>query len=122
MTTRRFTYPRTLRLRKAAQFESVRGARSVKHAGPLRVSGKPNDLPHSRLGLAVSKRVGNAPVRNAVKRRLREAFRTLQHDLPGGYDIVVSVRPHEVGKMQVYRRWLRDAIEQLDRHWRKRRG
>lgn len=122
MPTPRYTFQRTLRLRKAAQFEAVRHARAVKHVGPLRVSAKPNDLPTTRLGLAVSKRVGGAPVRNAVKRRLREAFRTMQHELPGGYDVVVSVRPHEVGKMQVYQRWLREAIDQLDRHWRKRRG
>src|SRR5215468_9480541 len=30
--------------------------------------------PHSRLGLAVSKRVGNAAVRNHIKRCLRETF------------------------------------------------
>ncbi|MES0334958.1 MAG: ribonuclease P protein component [Candidatus Magnetobacterium sp. LHC-1] len=33
------------------------------------------DTYHWRLGLAVSKRIGNAVVRNKVKRRLREAFR-----------------------------------------------
>lgn len=35
----------------------------------------PNGLKHPRFGLTVSRKVGNAVVRNRVKRRLREAVR-----------------------------------------------
>jgi len=49
----------------------------------------PNGLPHSRLGLSVSKKIGNAVVRNRWKRLIREAFRTSQSVLPGGLDLVV---------------------------------
>ena len=35
----------------------------------------PTSEPYSRLGLAVSKRIGNAVVRNRIKRYLREMFR-----------------------------------------------
>ena len=51
----------------------------------------PNQLPYSRYGFAVSKRVGKAVVRNLVRRRLREGLRTLP--VEPGWDIVVIARP-----------------------------
>lgn len=52
----------------------------------------PNAVGRPRLGLSVSKKVGIAVKRNAVRRRLREIFRSAAPDLPGGVDIVVSAR------------------------------
>ena len=49
-----------------------------------------------RLGLSISRRVGNAVVRNRWKRRIREAFRRVRHDLPEGNDFVVVARPGSV--------------------------
>ena len=42
----------------------------------------------TRIGLSVSKRVGNSPVRNRWKRLIREAFRRQKIELPSGIDIV----------------------------------
>lgn len=50
-----------------------------------------NEQPLSRYAYTVSKRVGNAVVRNRVKRRLREAMRSLP--VSEGYDIVLTTRP-----------------------------
>jgi ribonuclease P protein component len=45
-----------------------------------------------RLGVTVSKRVGNAVIRNRVKRCIREWFRYAREGLPDGSDIVVIAR------------------------------
>ena len=37
--------------------------------------GQPNSLPHDRLGIIASRKVGGAVQRNRAKRRLREIFR-----------------------------------------------
>lgn len=47
----------------------------------------------TRLGTSVGKRLGNSVVRHAWKRAIREAFRTLQHELPLAVDVVVVPRP-----------------------------
>ncbi len=53
----------------------------------------PNELGTPRLGLSVSRRVGNAVTRNAVRRRLREVFHSARPEIPGDLDLVVSARP-----------------------------
>lgn len=60
---------------------------------------KPNQLPHSRLGITVTKRVAPAVGRNRVKRLVREAFRlagasalTSGSPFPKGVDLVVIAK------------------------------
>jgi ribonuclease P protein component len=45
-----------------------------------------------RIGVSVSRRVGNAVVRNHVKRRIREWFRRKREHLPNSTDVVVIAR------------------------------
>ena len=45
-----------------------------------------------RLGLSTSRRVGNAVVRNRVKRGVREWFRSRRAALPESLDLVVIAR------------------------------
>ena len=53
----------------------------------------PNEFGTPRLGLSVSRRVGNAVTRNTVRRRLREVFHSALPEIPGDLDLVVSARP-----------------------------
>ena len=115
----RFTFPRPRRLRRPAQFERVYDGGYAVRRGPLLVHAMPGDE-CTRLGLSVSRKVGNAVVRNRIKRRLRASFRRLQHDLPPGYDLVVTVRKHEPLPQPEYDRALQDAADALHARWTDR--
>jgi len=51
------------------------------------------NINHSRLGVTASRRIGDAVVRNRVKRRIRECFRLmLRESIPPGTSLVVIAR------------------------------
>ena len=77
------------RVRKQEDFERIYQARVFAADDVLVVNGDRNHLRHSRLGLSVSKKVGNAVVRNRWKRLIREAFRLSREELPVGVDLIV---------------------------------
>ncbi|MCO6439152.1 MAG: ribonuclease P protein component [Phycisphaerae bacterium] len=83
------TWPKEQRLRKRAEFDRVYSARNSARQGELLVYVVANDLPFNRVGLSVGRRVGPAVRRNAVRRRLREAFRRNKQAFEMGWDIVV---------------------------------
>lgn len=62
-----------------------------------------------RMGIAVSRKIGAAVVRNRAKRLVREAFRRIPDLVPQGIDIVVIVRSPLIGlKLQdVLGEWAR---------------
>lgn len=45
-----------------------------------------------RLGLSVSKKIGNAVTRNRVKRYIKEVFVDLRARIPAGYDYIIIAR------------------------------
>src|SRR5271170_246632 len=96
----RLTFGRDRRVRKRREFLRVQGeARRVttRHyvllVAAREASAKPG---HSngpaRLGIVVTKKIGNAPARNRVKRVCRECFRLWPDWLPNGVDLVVIAR------------------------------
>lgn len=56
-----------------------------------------NDLGMNRIGISVSKKVGNSVVRHRVTRLIREAYRLHQDEFLKGRDIVVVARVNSKG-------------------------
>lgn len=100
------------------------GPRQSRSRGPITLYAIPNHGSFPRLGLSIGRRVGAAVRRNAIKRRLREAFRLAQSDLPasltGRYDYVVVARPHEPMATSGYVVVLLDLAGRLDADLRSR--
>jgi len=103
-------------------FSAVMSGKVRQSRGPITLYARPNTLRHPRLGLSVSRRVGTAPRRNQIKRRLREAFRLHQHDLPIGYDFVIVVRPHEPLILAEYQKILTSLMLKLHTDWTQRQA
>jgi ribonuclease P protein component len=77
------------RLRSKSDFQRAFDRKASAADDRLIVFTCENGLPLARLGVSVSRRHGNAVVRNRIKRLFREAFRLSQHELPLGVDFVL---------------------------------
>ena len=81
----------TLRARRDFVHVQSRGRRFKGRHAVVLVA--PNHLDEARVGITVSRRVGNAVVRNRVRRRIREILRHHRALLCRGHDHVVVAFP-----------------------------
>jgi len=78
-----------------------------------------NDLPHSRIGITATKKLGKANVRNRLKRWTRETYRRQREPLgldAKTLDIVVNVKPNAASaSFDEYSRDLARVLERVAR-------
>jgi ribonuclease P protein component len=99
------------RLKRRAEFLAVagKGAKAPMPGLVLQLMPRADDAPF-RVGFTVTKKVGNAVVRNRTKRRLREAVRLgLDPQAHRGFDLVV------IGRDKTAARPFSDLIDDLRR-------
>lgn len=82
------------RIRKRPEFQAIQsdGRRVVTENFVLIVARAPDANAAPRLGITVTKRVGNSVRRNRIKRMVRAAFQQEEGVLPPGFDLVVICR------------------------------
>jgi ribonuclease P protein component len=85
--------PREKRITNTRDYQRVYQKGSFFSARLANINLIPNRSTMTRLGIVVTKKVAaKATERNLIKRRFREAARTLYDLLPAGYDIVVTIK------------------------------
>jgi ribonuclease P protein component len=78
------------RIRRRPEFERVYNEGARVHARFMTVFVLPNGSATARLGVAATRKIGSAAIRNRAKRLAREVFR--RHKVSAGLDIVVVPR------------------------------
>lgn len=119
VATRVGAFPAKRRLRRRADFLRVQNSElrvTTKHFVFLFARNAEAGAP-ARIGIVATKRVGNAVVRNRIKRLVREAFRTLTGLFPDGVDVVVIGR---AGTQLLHADHVRDEWLSVERILQKR--
>jgi ribonuclease P protein component len=89
-TARSERFPASRRIRRRPEFQRVYDAGQRLRLRLMTVMVLPNEGGESRLGIAATRKLGGAVVRNRARRVVREVFR--RADVPAGLDIVVIPR------------------------------
>jgi ribonuclease P protein component len=86
------TFPKEARLLSRREFRRVYEEGQRRSGRLATIFCRANGLPQTRLGITTPGRLGNAVLRNRVKRRVREVFRLNRLAIAGGWDIVLNPR------------------------------
>ena len=87
-----FSYPKTSRLLKRSRFLELSKKGKKIHTGSFIAIVLDGAKTNNRIGITVSKKVGNAVKRNRIKRIIREYFRHRKDFLPGIWDINIIAK------------------------------
>lgn len=101
-------------LTKRRDFKAVFNEGVSSSSSFLVIYAKPNELRFSRLGLAVSRKIGNAVIRNRIRRLLREAMRACVKDMAEHYDFVIIARKASVeGNLKLFMSSIERFLQRL---------
>ncbi len=118
-TQQRFTFRPHEHLRRPAEFRRVYDRRRSVADNWLIVYGCSNGLSYLRLGLSVSRKVGQATYRNRLRRLYREAFRLVRAEMPVGLDLILIPRRPDEPALAVLISSLVKLVRQLARKLEK---
>jgi ribonuclease P protein component len=106
-------FPRSSRLRKRRDYLAVQNAGIAVHTRLFILLVKRDGA--GRVGITVSKKIGNSVTRNRVKRLVREALRQWGEEpwVPAGRDVVVVAKRSAAGAS------LDEIARELTRHRQK---
>jgi ribonuclease P protein component len=74
---------------RSADFDTVYRTGKRRSSSHFTVFFRSNELPETRFGVSIKKALGNAVVRNRIRRRIREVVRGHRQEIPAGWDIVI---------------------------------
>ena len=104
-----------MHLRRPQDFERVYGSGVRSGDDHLLIYVHSNDLNVLRAGVSVSRKHGSAVHRNLKRRRLKEAFRLLQHELPRGLDLILIPRQRDDSGLGDYQASIKNLVPRLAR-------
>jgi ribonuclease P protein component len=84
-------FPKAARVRRRREYLALGRAARGRHTAHFVVLCQPREG-DSRLGVTVSRKIGDAVLRNRVKRRVREVFRRDPRRLVPNHDMVVIAK------------------------------
>lgn len=104
-----------MHVRRPEDFERIYGSGVRSGDDHLLVYLHRNTSGIRRVGVSVSRKHGSAVHRNVKRRRLKESFRLLQHELPQGIDLILIPRQRDDSELSDYLASLKNLVNRLAR-------